>query len=91
MNAVSSEMLARIAEQDIEDRLKSRAARLEYFMHGIKQLARTNGRFTPQESLDLLCCVAECMGDDIREVAKAIKEDIACDLEGIIHPGDRDD
>lgn len=94
MNAsISPEVLGRIAVQDINQRLNLRSELLFGMRDRLKCFTRMNGRLTAEESKDWLCCVAECMGNDLREIAKAVKEDIVCDLEGVKYeaPDPRDD
>ncbi|MBT2300407.1 hypothetical protein J7E70_08005 [Variovorax paradoxus] len=91
--AISPQVLAHIAEADIAERLNFRAAYLESMRGRLKCFVRTNGRMNAQEAQDMLCCLAECLGDDIREI-KASLTDISVDLDGLIHyeaPDPRDD
>lgn len=84
--AISPEVLGRIAQQDISDRLSMRTETLFGMRDRLKCFTRTNGRLNAKETLDFVCCLAECMGDDLREI-KAALTDVACDLDGIIHYG----
>lgn len=86
MNAVTPQVLAHIAEQDIAERLNFRSAYLESMRSRLKCFSRTNGRLTAQEAQDWLCCIAECLGDDLREI-KGSLTDVSVDLEGIIYYG----
>jgi len=84
--AISPEVLAHIAESDIAERLNFRSAYLESMRSRLKCFTRTNGRLTAKEAQDLVCCLAECLGDDIREV-KASLTDVSIELDSIIHYG----
>lgn len=81
--AISPEVLGRIAEMDIAERLNMRAELLFGMRERLKCFTRTNGRLSAKEAQDFVCCLAECMGDDLREIKQALREDIACDLEGV--------
>ena len=83
--AISPEVLGRIAAQDITDRLNMRFELLFGMRERLKSFTRRNGRLTAKEAQDFVCCLAECMGDDLREIKQALREDIACDLEAVHH------
>lgn len=84
--AISPEVLAHIAEADIAERLNFRSAYLASMRSRLKCFTRTNGRLSAQETQDLLCCIAECMQDHLREIKEGIT-DVSCDLDAVIHYG----
>jgi hypothetical protein len=74
MNAATPQQLAHIAEQDIEERLNFRASYLQSTRDRLKCFIRMSGPLNAKEVQDMVCCLAVCTGNDIREIAEELTE-----------------
>jgi hypothetical protein len=90
MNAATPEQMARMARADIEQRLNMREVTLSAFRNRLRCFIRQSGPLRAKEAQDMVCCIAELLGDDLREV-KASLTDVSIDLEGIDHFEDSDE
>lgn len=88
MNGVAYLELSRISRAQIHRRLNERSMELFRIRDQIKTIVKS-GKLTAKEAQDMVCCLAECLGDDIREVKESLTE-VSCDLDGIIHYGSND-
>lgn len=91
--AIPPAVLARIAAADIHERLNRRAVLQLGMRDRLRCFIRQSGPLSAKEAQDWVTCIAELVGDDIREIKKDLTE-VSITLEGLDSyeaPDPRDD